>query len=262
MASIIDDRGYNQGFKLVESTVVRMKRRADLMLSEMDLSQNGEILEIGCGTGEISNWLATGSGYRVLGTDICRPFVESASKIYAKDNLNFEVLDFNDPAHVQERKFDYVVGNGILHHLYWNLPASLRTIRSLLKVGGKMIFFEPNIYNPYCAIIFNFTRELANLEPDEMAFSRKFIRRRLQEAGYDHIKVAYKDFLVPGIPSWLIKPSVVAGDYLERLPVINSLSQSLFIVAGSAGAPVEAISNEVQTQDSESPRKLRAGRVR
>lgn len=231
MASIIDDRGYNQGFILAESTVVRMKRRAQLMLAEMDLSASGDILEIGCGTGEISRYLAEGSNYRVLGTDICAPFIEMAAVTHKKDNLSFEVVNFNDPSQIKNRTFDYIVGNGILHHLYPNLLASLKTIRSLLKPQGKMIFMEPNIYNPYCAVIFNFTRKLANLEPDEMAFSRRHISRKLYEAGYSNFNVSYRDFLVPGVPKFLIAPSIVIGDYLEKLPPLNRLSQSLFIVA-------------------------------
>ena len=230
MASIIDDRGYNQGFILHESTWVRMKRRAQLMLSEMDLSKSGDVLEIGCGTGEISSFLAEGSRYRVLGTDICAPFIADAANKYKRDNLSFEVVDFNDPSQVRERKFDYVVGNGILHHLYPNLPQALRTIRELLKPGGKMIFMEPNIYNPYCAVIFNLTRKLANLEPDEMAFSRRYISKKLRVAGYSDFTVRYRDFLVPGIPSSFIRPSIIIGDYLEKLPPFNRLSQSLFIV--------------------------------
>lgn len=234
MASIIDDRGYNQGFKLVESTLVRMKRRADLILAEMDVTKQGDVLEIGCGTGEISNWLAQGSRYKILGTDLCEPFIQAAAHKYRRDNLAFEVVDFNDPGQVRERKFDYIVGNGILHHLYPKLSESLKTIRLLLKPGGKMIFMEPNIYNPYCAIIFNLTRKLANLEPDEMAFSRRWISRKLLEAGYATIDVRYKDFLVPGVPSFLIKPSIMIGDCLERIPPLNRLSQSLFIVGSRA----------------------------
>ena len=54
MASIKDDNGHNQGFELVESTVVRMKRRANLMIAAMDNATNKTILEIGCGTGEVA----------------------------------------------------------------------------------------------------------------------------------------------------------------------------------------------------------------
>jgi 2-polyprenyl-3-methyl-5-hydroxy-6-metoxy-1,4-benzoquinol methylase len=231
MASIKDDRGYNQGFKLVQSTVVRMQRRTDLILSEMNPAPNRTVLEIGCGTGEVSYWLASKSPLNILGTDICVPFIETAQKKYQRENLKFEVLDFNSPDQINGRRFDYIIGNGILHHLYYNLDQALVTIRGLLNRGGKMIFMEPNIYNPYCAIIFNFTRQLASLEPDEMAFSRRYISKKLKEAGYSMVSVSYRDFLVPGVPSFMIKPSIFIGDLIERMPLVNALAQSLFIVA-------------------------------
>jgi 2-polyprenyl-3-methyl-5-hydroxy-6-metoxy-1,4-benzoquinol methylase len=231
MASIKDDRGFNQGFELVKSTEVRMRRRAEYMISQMDLVGDKSILEIGCGTGEVSYWMAQQTGKQVLGTDLCIPFVEEAQKKLVLPNLSFEVLDFNKPEHVKGRKFDYIVGNGILHHLYYHLDKALVTILDLLNPGGKMIFLEPNIYNPYCAIIFNYARNWANLEPDEMAFSKSFIEAKLKTAGYKNIQVEYKDFLLPGIPDALITPSVAFGNVLEKIPVAKMVSQSIYISA-------------------------------
>ncbi|MCW5908707.1 MAG: class I SAM-dependent methyltransferase [Chitinophagales bacterium] len=231
MASIKDDRGFNQGFELVKSTEVRMRRRAEWMASEMQQHENATLLEIGCGTGEVSYWLAQQTKAQVLGTDLCVPFIEDARKKFVLPNLQYEVLDFNNPEQVKGRKFDYIVGNGILHHLYYKLPAALTTLHELLHQNGKIVFLEPNIYNPYCAVIFNIARNWANLEPDEMAFSKSYITRLLKGAGFGNIQVDYKDFLLPGIPDFLIQPSITVGDVLEKIPVVNKVSQSLFIRA-------------------------------
>lgn len=231
MASVLDDRGYNQGFQLVESTRTRMQRRTLQILSCMNNITPKNVLEIGCGTGEVSFWLAESSHHKILGTDLCLPFIESARMKYSRPNLVYEVVDFNDPQQVNGRSFDYIIGNGILHHLYPSLEASLQKMHQMLNDGGKIIFFEPNIYNPYCAIIFNWTRTWANLEPDEMAFSRRYITRMLKNLGYTNVSVTYRDFLIPGVPDWLIKPLIAIGDRLERVWPLNRLSQSLFIVA-------------------------------
>lgn len=231
MASIVDDRGFNQGFELVKSTEVRMRRRAAWMLNEMDKSNSASVLEIGCGTGEVSYWMALQSAHHILGTDLCVPFIEEAQKKFLLPNLSYEVLDFNKPEQVQGRIFDYIVGNGILHHLYYHLDNALCTLHQLLKPGGKIIFMEPNIYNPYCAFIFNYARKWANLEPDEMAFSKSFIEKKLYAAGFNTVDVQYKDFLLPGIPDFLIQPSIAVGNVLEKMPIVKMVSQSLFIVA-------------------------------
>lgn len=231
MASIIDDRGFNQGFELVKSTEVRMQRRAKWMMDEMDISSEKKVLEIGCGTGEVSYWIAQQSKLNVLGTDLCVPFIKDAQQKYQLPNLQYEILDFNQPEQVRNRKFNYIIGNGILHHLYYNLDNALSTLHNLLDEKGKIIFMEPNIYNPYCAVIFNIARDWANLEPDEMAFSKGFIIRKLRGAGFSSTKVYYRDFLLPGVPDALIQPSIVLGNVLEKIPVIKMVSQSLFIVA-------------------------------
>jgi len=197
----------------------------------MEEAENKTILEIGCGTGEVSYWIAEQTNMQVLGTDLCEPFIKDAKEKFVRPNLSFEVLDFNKPEQVKDRKFDYVVGNGILHHLHNHLDQALQTMRDLLTDKGRIIFMEPNIYNPYCAVIFNIARKWANLEPDEMAFSKGFITTKLQAAHYKNIKVEYKDFLLPGIPEFLIKPSIVIGDVMERIPLLKMISQSIYITA-------------------------------
>jgi len=231
--NVKDDRGFNQGFKLVPSTEIRMKRRAEFMISKMNPAKKGTVLEIGCGRGEVSYWIAEATGNQVTGSDLCIPFIEDAKKLYQLPNLSYEVLDFNHPDHIQNRKFDYIVGNGILHHLYTHLDAALKTLYSLLNPGGKIIFIEPNIYNPYCAVIFHigFMRKLANLEPDEMAFTGSFIKHKLQAAGFQNIETEYKDFLLPGVPSWSVQPLIAAGNLLEKIPLVDHLAQSVFITA-------------------------------
>jgi 2-polyprenyl-3-methyl-5-hydroxy-6-metoxy-1,4-benzoquinol methylase len=230
--SIVDDRGYNQGFKESASSRKRMERRADWMIEEMDIESGKSVLEIGCGTGYLSYYIAKKTGMRVAGTDLCRPFIEEATRNYILPNLSYYIVDFNQAAESVHEPFDYVVGNGILHHLYHNLKESLLTLKRLINPGGKIIFMEPNIYNPYVSAIFKnkALRKWARLEPDEMAFSKKFIESELDHAGFENIKVKYKDFLLPGIPTLFINPSIVLGNFLEKTPA-KFISQSIFITA-------------------------------
>src|SRR3990167_11141636 len=112
--SIKDDRGYSQGFRPSEAMAVRTERRCDAIISEFKNTKDIKILEIGCGTGEISHLLAQKTGQKVWGTDICHPFIEKAKQNYKLPNLNFTVLDFNDKQQIQsvvdDTKFDYIVG--------------------------------------------------------------------------------------------------------------------------------------------------------
>jgi 2-polyprenyl-3-methyl-5-hydroxy-6-metoxy-1,4-benzoquinol methylase len=232
MSAIKDDRGYNQIFEQSKGNLIRLERRADWMIGEMKIDPEKKILEIGCGTGYLANYVARTTRMQFVGSDLCAPFIEEARKLYVLPNLIFENLDFNKAAESVHNKFDYIIGNGILHHLYFNLDNVFTTFTHLLNPGGKIIFMEPNIYNPYVAAIFKNKRlrKWAHLEPDEMAFSRKFVREKLANAGFSDIRISYRDFLLPGIPTWLITPSIVIGNLLEKTP-IKVVSQSILISA-------------------------------
>lgn len=230
--SVVDDRGYNQGFKETYAWEKRMERRARWMMQHMRPGADKRVLEIGCGTGYAAYYIAKESGKNVLGSDLCQPFIEAAKEKYQLDNLEYATLDFNVAASNVNERFDYIIGNGILHHLYYNLQAVLGTLKTLLADNGKIIFMEPNIYNPYVAAIFKNKklRSWARLEPDEMAFSKSFIQKRLAEAGFQNINVQYKDFLLPGVPRFLVQPSIIVGNVLEKTP-LRVVSQSILISA-------------------------------
>lgn len=239
MPSIKDDRGYNQGFEPSRALEVRTQRRADYILGKSGVKAGGRILEMGCGTGQLSYLIAKKSQAEVVGADLCKPFIEEARKTYRLPTLSYEVFDSNQkvenvlPSLTEKGRFNSVVGNGILHHLYYNIDAALAQIRTLLAPGGRIVFLEPNLLNPYVFLIFSFAplRKLAHLEPDEMAFTRKFIRARLERNGFGNVRVEYKDFLLPNTPSALIGPVIQLGDWLEKLPGINRVAQSIFISA-------------------------------
>jgi SAM-dependent methyltransferase len=233
MDNTADDRGYNQVWAMNEATRVRLERRCDYMISRMALKAGGKILEIGCGLGSSAFMIARKTGADVLATDLCVPFIRKARENFELPNLRFEVQDFNCASQLQNETFDCIVGNGILHHLYPQLDDALVNMKRLLNTGGRIVFLEPNIYNPYVYLIFSYPalRRHARLEPGEMAFSRGFVTVKLQRTGYRNIRVEFRDFLLPGIPSFLIRPSVLIGALLEKIPVVNYLAQSIFISA-------------------------------
>jgi len=232
MSAIKDDRGFNQIYEQSEANLIRLRRRADWMIEKMQPGAGEKILEIGCGTGYVSYYIAERTGLHVLGSDLCKPFIEEASEKYILPNLQYDTLDFNVAAESLNDRYNYIIGNGILHHLYYNLDNVLITFKKLLRPGGRIIFMEPNIYNPYIAAIFKnkALRKRAKLEPDEMAFSKRFISKKIQAAGFGNIDVRYKDFLLPGVPKWLVKPSISIGNLLEMTP-LKIVSQSILISA-------------------------------
>jgi SAM-dependent methyltransferase len=215
---------------------VRTRRRAQAILDAMTGAPPRDILELGSGTGELSAFLADETGAAVVGADICEPFVRAAAEAYRRPNLSFEVVDVlrDDLTQRLERRFDYIVGNGILHHLHDELPAVLPRLKAILNPTGRLVFWEPNLHNPYVFLIFSFAplRRWAKLEPDEMAFTRSGLIATFQGAGFSRVEISRRDFLLPNTPDVLIRPMIALGGIAERLPGLNGLAQSLFVSAG------------------------------
>ena len=240
MASEKDERGFNQSFKKTSASVMRLQRRFDYMINQMDPrkfnNMDTNVLEIGCAEGEGIHYLVSKIGVRGLGIDLSQKFIDSANASYQSSTLTYEVANFNEQESFKDKmaygKFDYVIGNGILHHLYYNLDNSLINLHKLLKPEGKIIFIEPNIFNPYVALIFNipYLRKKTFLEPDEMAFSSGFIREKLKKANFSDIRTEIRDFLLPNVPDGLIQPVIKLGNVLEKTP-ITLIAQSIFITA-------------------------------
>lgn len=245
MASIVDERGFNQGFARSEGQIVRLQRRAAAIAREMKADDHGtsaeeiRVLELGCGTGELAFELAKITGAWVTGVDLSPQFIKEAASAYRHPKLKYQVADLErETPELVEQQYHFIVGNGILHHLYHHLDTFLPQLRKSLVGGGKLIFWEPNLFNPYVFLIFSFPmlRRVARLEPGEMAFTSHFIRQKLDKAGFEPVEVTTRDFLVPHTPVPLIGPIVKTGSYLEHSP-LRFLAQSVFISATNPPNP-------------------------
>jgi SAM-dependent methyltransferase len=240
MANIVDERGYNQIFARSPAQALRLRRRAQAIITALPLPADApgrraaRILELGCGMGELAHELAVLTEARVTGVDLSARFIARAREDYRRPNLDFIAADLTReiPAAGQDR-YHAITGNGILHHLYHHLDSVLPALHRWVRPGGRLVFWEPNLWNPYIWTIFSVApfRRLAKLEPDEMAFTPGFIRRKLEHAGFTGIKIATRDFLLPNTPEALIRPVVAVGDQLDRIPWLNRMAQSLFLVA-------------------------------
>ncbi len=191
----------------------------------------------------MSYLLAKKTGHTVVGADLCLPFIENARAHYRLENLRYERLDFSDPGDISRvlgnDGLDFVVGKGNQHYLYYRLQDSLKNIHRLLKDGGeKMVFLEPNLVNPYCFLIFRFPyfRRLAKLEPSEMAFTKGYISRELEMAGYRDIEVEYRDFLLPNTPDFLYQAGHTPGCGRRVKPLSYAICHSRFISRPPRGA--------------------------
>jgi SAM-dependent methyltransferase len=231
--SLQDERGFNQVFAQVGSTPLRMRRRNDWFLAQIARLGATRVLEIGSGTGDTAAYLAGHCSAEIVAVDLSEAFITSARERHQAPNLYFEQFDLLAGAAPPFGRFDMVLGNGILHHLVVELPEILCALHAITNPGGGLAFIEPNFLNPYCTFIFgtDFGRWLAKLEPDEMAFTPGQLRRALPAAGWHDVTIGTRDFLLPGLPEPLIRPTLAIEPALERWAATRWLAQSHFFTA-------------------------------
>ena len=102
---------------------------------------NKNILEVGCGTGQLSNYFAIGTNNTVVGLDPTIESVELASKFSKKNNINnieYVNADIFDDV-LNDNFFDFIWCNGVLHHTKNPYRAFEILIKSLKKEGYVLI---------------------------------------------------------------------------------------------------------------------------
>lgn len=208
----------------------RLERRAGLVREELQAFKDPLVLEIGCGTGAFSAALLKELPLlRLICSDISPKSIEVVRKRYGTyRNACFETADILAKNYNPDT-FDCVLGNSILHHL--PLYPVIEECFRILKPGGKIIFFEPNMMNPLIAIEKNipFIGRLLQNTDTETAFFHWSLASMLRQVGFENVSVKPFDFLHPLTPKAFIPVVEKIGLWLERCAFLKYISGSLLI---------------------------------
>lgn len=214
-----------------QAAKIRLYRRIDLIKEYLDLKSASKILECGCAAGPFTEVLAERLDNKVsiYAIDLSKEQIRIASEKIRNENVYFSVDSIND-LKFKDNSFDFVIGNAILHHL--DIGKALNEIKRVLKVGGKLLFFEPNMLNPQIWLSLNVKplRKYYQASPDETAFYRWQIKKELTLSGYKNIVVKAFDFMHPLIPEKFINFAKVIENIVEKT-VLSEIAGSLIIYA-------------------------------
>lgn len=104
------------------------------------------LLDLGCGAGETSVYFAL-KGAEVTAMDISTEMLKITEKISNQYGVNVKTTrSVAEKLAFPDGSFDYVFGNGVLHHIQLN--KAIKEIKRVLKPNGKAIFVEPLSHNP------------------------------------------------------------------------------------------------------------------
>jgi SAM-dependent methyltransferase len=214
-------------------------------LAQLGVLRDRRALDLGCGQGETSTWLAL-QGARVDAVDIAPRMIEVAGALAARhgvaERIRFHVapgeqLPFTDGS------FDVVFGHDVLHHL--DLDRARDEIRRVLVPGGRAVFVEPLGHNPIINLFRARSPETRTEDEVPLRFAdferlgRGF--RRLQHREFQAATLALFFWFYaieradPNTERYWKKIIVEAERWRRPFAVLNAIDRGLLAVCPPAG---------------------------
>ena len=145
-------------------------------LLDEEIPHSSRILEVGCGTGQLSNFLGMRWGRTVFGTDMCLNSLRLGQEFKVEnqiDGVAFFQMNLFRPIFRPET-FDVVVCNGVLHHTS-DPFLGFQSISRLVKRGGVIII---GLYNTYGRIPTDIRRFIFRVIGNRLKFLDPRLRDR------------------------------------------------------------------------------------
>jgi len=214
------------------------------LLRQAGLVQGMRVVEIGCGSGNMTQWLAAqvGPSGSVVALDISEAQVEQARRLAeatGASNATFKVADVYVPG-LPQGSFDLAHCRLVLMHLTRPVEA-LRAIRDLVKPGGAVVCEEMDLSRWLC-------------EPPSALMARSFeLKLALSDARGQHWRIGsslHRLFLEADLTDPVVSanfPVVLRGASKRLLAIsFNTLGKELLAEGLARQDELETIEAEME----------------
>jgi SAM-dependent methyltransferase len=159
-----------------ESLQEKARRSFFARLLDEQLPKGALVLEAGCGTGQLTNFLGLSWKRRVFGSDLCLNSLRLAKAFrdrWSIQNASFLQMNLFRPA-FREQAFDLVISNGVLHHTGDPL-GGFQSLARLVRPGGYILV---GLYNTIGRLTTDLRRFLFDKFGDGLRFLDGHMRNR------------------------------------------------------------------------------------
>ena len=144
------------------------------------------ILDIGCGTGQSRQIYIDNASY-YLGVDLSAQSIAVAKAKFLESE--WQVADARNLPLASE-SFDLVAFSSVLHHIP-NFTEALKEAGRVLRPGGIVFAFDPNLLHPAMALLRHPKSPFylsQGVSPDERPLLPSTLKNAFQQAGLTHIR--------------------------------------------------------------------------
>ena len=191
-----------------------------------------KLLEIGCGTGEYTKKVAEKLPQAdISALDISKNIVQLAKKkCKGCKNVSFKVGSAYNTGY-KDSSFDVIFGFYVLHHL--EIPKFRKEMDRVLKPGGIIFFYEPNILNPIVFLIKSnkILKRMVGDSPYEWAINPLKIREYFPSLKIEEIFQSEFVWPMSFISTGVLKFLDRATSSLSYVPIIKYLGGSVAVLA-------------------------------
>lgn len=163
----------------IRSLVAKSRKGVYGRLLGEQILYNARVVEIGCGTGQLTNFLGVGCR-TVIGTDLCLNSLRLAERFrqtHGLSRVRFMQMNLFKPALKQEQ-FDVVLCNGVLHHTS-DPYGGFQSIARLVRPGGHIVI---GLYNTYGRLLLDMRRFIFRLTGGRLKWIDPHIRQTRMSA--------------------------------------------------------------------------------
>ncbi|BBY41979.1 class I SAM-dependent methyltransferase [Mycolicibacterium celeriflavum] len=153
-------------FDSVGSLIDKARKAVFAKLLDDQIPYGARVIECGCGTGQLTNFLAIRR--TVIGTDLCLNSLKMATAFKQQNDLKraqFLQMNLFRPA-FKPGTFDLVISNGVLHHTS-DPQLGFESIARLVRPGGYIMI---GLYHKYGRLVTDIRRVAFNATNDRFMF--------------------------------------------------------------------------------------------
>lgn len=163
----------------LRSLIDKARRGVYAQTLDHSIPYNSTVLEVGCGTGQLSNFLGIGLR-RVIGADLCLNSLRLGERFRHDNGLHrVRFIQMNlFRTCLKAGRFDVIVCNGVLHHT-GNPFGGYQGLLPLLKPGGYIVI---GLYNRYGRLMTDMRRQAFRMTGNRVKWIDPILRNGKQGA--------------------------------------------------------------------------------